>query len=161
QDLFLMIMSRKPTKEEQEAGVKALQAAKEDLVRLQALRQQKEQAVKAYEAQIPAKQAEWEKKFGQPITWTPLELGELKAKAGATLTKQSDGSALASGPNAGPEIYTITATSKLQGITAIRLEALTDPSLPKNGPGRAGGNANFVLSEFKVSIFKTGDKGPG
>ncbi|HLW63886.1 MAG TPA: DUF1549 domain-containing protein [Gemmataceae bacterium] len=161
QELFLMIMSRKATTEEQEAGIKALHASREDFARLQALHKQKEEAFKAYEAQLPAKQAEWEKKFGQPITWSPLELGELKAKAGATLAKQSDGSVLAGGTNGFPEIYTITATSKLQGITAFRLEALTDPSLPKNGPGRAGSNGNFVLNEFKVSAYKTGDKGPG
>jgi hypothetical protein len=160
-ELFMMIMSRRPSKAEQEAGIKALHAAREDSVRLQALHKQKEEAVKAYEAQLPAKQAEWEKKFGQPITWTPLEIGELKSKAGATLTKLPDGSVLAGGANGFPEIYTITATSKLQGITAFRLEALTDPSLPKNGPGRAGANGNFVLNEFKVSAYKTGDKGPG
>jgi hypothetical protein len=161
QELFMMIMSRKPTKEEQEAGIKALHASREDFARLQAMNKQKQEALKAYEAQLPAKQAEWEKKFGQPITWMPLELGELKAKAGATLTKQSDGSVLAGGANGFPEVYTITATSKLQGITAFRLEALTDPTLPKNGPGRSPSNGNFVLSEFKVSAFKTGDKGPG
>jgi hypothetical protein len=161
QELFLMIMSRKPTKEEQEAGIKALHASREDFARLQAMHKQKQEAFKAYEAQLPAKQAEWEKKFGQPVSWTPLELGEMKAKAGATLTKQSDGSVLAAGTNGFPEIYTITANSKLQGITAFRLEVLTDPSLPKNGPGRSPGNGNFVLNEFKVSAHKTGDKGPG
>ena len=35
----------------------------------------------------------------------------------------------------------------LTGITAIRLEALADPSLVKGGPGRAT-NGNFALSDF-------------
>jgi hypothetical protein len=35
-------------------------------------------------------------------------------------------------------------------ITAIRLEALADPSLPVRGPGRAD-NGNFVLNEFRVT----------
>ena len=34
-------------------------------------------------------------------------------------------------------------------MTAIRLEALTHKSLPKNGPGYAS-NGNFVLSEFEL-----------
>ncbi len=33
----------------------------------------------------------------------------------------------------------------------MRLEALTHPSLPKNGPGRAG-NGNFVLSRFDLKV---------
>jgi hypothetical protein len=32
------------------------------------------------------------------------------------------------------------------------LEAIQDPSLPFNGPGRWPGNGNFVLSEFEMSI---------
>src|SRR5262249_39532620 len=35
-------------------------------------------------------------------------------------------------------------------VTAIRLEALSDPKLPAKGPGRAP-NGNFVLNEFKVT----------
>ncbi len=38
----------------------------------------------------------------------------------------------------------------MTGITGIKLEALTDKSLPKNGPGRAGNDGNFVLTEFIV-----------
>ncbi|MCA9079410.1 MAG: PSD1 domain-containing protein [Planctomycetaceae bacterium] len=36
-------------------------------------------------------------------------------------------------------------------ITAIRLRVLTDPSLPKQGPGRAG-NGNFVLTGLHVRL---------
>ncbi|MFO0826419.1 MAG: hypothetical protein U0792_25420 [Gemmataceae bacterium] len=38
----------------------------------------------------------------------------------------------------------------LVGITAIRLEAIADPKLPKGGPGR-GSNGGFVLTEFKLT----------
>src|SRR5262249_47112084 len=40
---------------------------------------------------------------------------------------------------------------RLGGITGIRLEALTDPSLPFNGPGREPLNGNFHVAEFTVS----------
>ena len=43
---------------------------------------------------------------------------------------------IASGPNPGSVVYTIEARTTLPRITAIRLEALPDPSLPKGGPGR-------------------------
>ena len=61
-----------------------------------------------------------------------------------------DHSILASGTRFNIDIYTITAATTLTGITGIRLEALTDPSLPFNGPGRQPSNGNFVLSEFRV-----------
>ena len=38
----------------------------------------------------------------------------------------------------------------MTGITGIRIELLTDASLPNNGPGRNPANGNFVLTEFKV-----------
>src|SRR5262249_17044804 len=76
---------------------------------------------------------------------------------GATLTKQSDGSVLAGGKNADFDTYTFSATTDLTDIAAIRLEALADPSMVKNGPGRAG-NGNFALTDFRVTVTpKAGD----
>jgi hypothetical protein len=43
------------------------------------------------------------------------------------------------------------AHTEATGISAIRLEALADPSLVKGGPGRAG-NGNFALSDFRLTI---------
>src|SRR5207237_406318 len=45
--------------------------------------------------------------------------------------------------------YEIIARTKKTGLTAIRLEALTDESLPHRGPGRAS-NGNFILTEFEL-----------
>lgn len=83
------------------------------------------------------------------LVWTTLEPHEMKAAKGTKLTSQADKSVLASGPNPVPETYTIQAHTALKGITAIRLEVLTDPTLPQGGPGRAA-NANFVLNAFEV-----------
>jgi hypothetical protein len=157
-EIFLSVLCREPTAQEIELGLTALKSAADDYKRLLALHQKKADELKAYEDQIPAKQAAWEAKYGQPTVWEPLDLGEMKSQGGATLTRQKDGSVLVSGDkNATPEIYTINASTKLKGITAVRLEALTDPSLPSKGPGRAP-NGNFVLNEFKLSIGKAGDK---
>ncbi len=41
--------------------------------------------------------------------------------------------------------------TEMKQIAAIRLEALSDPSLVKGGPGRAA-NGNFALTDFKVSV---------
>jgi hypothetical protein len=52
------------------------------------------------------------------------------------LTSSPDGSVLASGPNPPTVAYTIEAAPTLPRITAVRVEALPDPALPKGGPGR-------------------------
>ena len=51
------------------------------------------------------------------------------------LTKQPDGSIKAGGKIPAAETYTLTANVDLKGITAIRLEALTDDALQQKGPG--------------------------
>ncbi len=54
-----------------------------------------------------------------------------------------------------PGPATSTATVRLAGLrgkfTHLRIEALTDNSLPGNGPGRTA-HANFVLSEVEVRV---------
>lgn len=92
------------------------------------------------------------------LVWTNLDPHQLKSAKGTTLTKQGDRSILAGGPKPSPETYTIEAHTPLKGITAIRLEVLTDGSLPNNGPGRAV-NGNFVLNNFTVQAAPKNDPG--
>jgi WD40 repeat protein len=82
-------------------------------------------------------------------TWTVLKPTWMKSERGATLTLQSDDSILASGINARGDLYTVTVVSNLERVAAVRLEALPDPSLPNNGPGRHP-SGNFHLSEFRL-----------
>ena len=86
------------------------------------------------------------------IEWTVLELSG-RTESGVVLTALPGKSLLASGKPGKKDEYLATARSPLTKIRSVKLEALTDPSLPKSGPGRAG-NGNFVLSEF---WFRTGD----
>ncbi len=67
------------------------------------------------------------------------------------LTRQPDGSVLASGPNPALTTYTITAVSPLRGITGVRIDALVDPSLPKTGPGRDA-YGHFRITGLQVEI---------
>jgi hypothetical protein len=62
-----------------------------------------------------------------------------------------DGSILASGKNPKFDEYTITTHASLARIAAIRIEALTHPSMVKGGPGRAS-NGNFALSDLHVEM---------
>ena len=59
-----------------------------------------------------------------------------RATNDVTLTTRPDGSLLASGPNAKLTSYVVTVDTTAQNITALKIEALPDPALPRGGPGR-------------------------
>lgn len=86
---------------------------------------------------------------GKPSTpWLTLE--STSATGRVPLKKLADGSLLAGGKAESTDTYTITARTSQKSITAIRIEALSDPSLPKAGPGRAP-DGNFCLTEITLS----------
>ncbi|MCC9602835.1 PSD1 and planctomycete cytochrome C domain-containing protein [Stieleria sp. JC731] len=61
-----------------------------------------------------------------------------------------DGSVLLRGGDPpAKDTYTVTLETDCEQINAIRLDVLTDPSLPMDGPGRSE-RRNFVLHEFTV-----------
>lgn len=100
--------------------------------------------------QLQARQAEWEKKVAAAAPWTTLEVTSAQSSAGATLTKQPDGSILAGGTTPQSDVYTVVAQTDVMGVRALRLELVTDPSLPNQGPGRAQ-NGNFVLTRLLLT----------
>ncbi len=60
---------------------------------------------------------------------------------------------LSSGDLTKRDVYTITFHGPFSDVRALRLEALADPRLPKQGPGRTyyeGPLGDFVLSELIV-----------
>ncbi len=100
---------------------------------------------------LVAGEVAWERSLSQsPTNWTVFHPTRVASSAGATLTVAPDGSILASGKRGDADTYTVIAPSDLKSITAFRLEALPDPSLPAGGPGRAG-DGNFVLTDFKAA----------
>ena len=106
-------------------------------------------AITRYESEeLPRHAAALDAATAAQSTWTALS-GTLVSAGGATSAPQEDGSFLISGTNPEHDTYTITATTDQVGMTAIRLEALTHPSLVKNGPGRAA-NGNFALTDLTV-----------
>jgi cytochrome c553 len=112
-----------------------------------------------YEAkQLPGRFAEREKLQASkpaPPGWLIPNIASMKSAGGATLTKQDDGSILVGGTNPPKETLTFTLETDLTGITALRIEALKDSSLAKNGPGRAA-NGNFCLTDLSVTAGPTG-----
>ena len=97
-------------------------------------------------------QSQWERQTAAYHPhWVTLNPASAVACSGAELALQPDGSILVSGPKAQTDVYTITAHAELKGITAFRVEALADPSLPHGGPGRHE-NGGFVLSHLRVEV---------
>ncbi len=82
--------------------------------------------------------------------WTLMNVEQVQSNAKTKFVRQSDDSWLAEGSAPGKEIISCTMRTDVAAIAAIRLETLTDASLPKLGPGRAD-NGNFVLGHFRVS----------
>jgi Protein of unknown function (DUF1553)/Protein of unknown function (DUF1549) len=105
--------------------------------------------------QLPAHFAAWEQTpeaaTVKSSPWRILSVTGAKSKGEATLTRQDDGSVLASGTNPEFDTYTLEASLPTGKYTGIRLEALSHPSLAKGGPGRAE-NGNFALTDFTVVL---------
>jgi tetratricopeptide (TPR) repeat protein/tRNA A-37 threonylcarbamoyl transferase component Bud32 len=73
-----------------------------------------------------------------PIRWTVLKPVAAKSELGATLSLLPDDSILASGANPPKDRYNVVLTVDTAiDLAGVRLEALTHPSLPGNGPGRS------------------------
>lgn len=105
-------------------------------------------AIQDYErSQLKQSLLKWEKQHPKPKPiWTILKPEAVKSKQKTTLKILPDRSVLATGENPGrAEIYTIKFRTNLKNINGIRIEALTDPSLPKNGPGRSP-SGDFLLT---------------
>ena len=101
----------------------------------------------------PKAVAEWEAALkAKAGRWYVLTPEKMTAVSGANFKAGSDGSILVSGKTAGTDDYTISASSKLKKITAIKIEVLAHDKLGSGGPGR---NGNFVLNEIELTSGRT------
>jgi hypothetical protein len=87
--------------------------------------------------------------------WIPLRSSVATATNKATLKPLADRSILASGKK-DKGVYNLQFPTELKNITGFRIEALTDPSLPSNGPGLPS-NGNFVVTEVEVKMAPKSD----
>jgi len=88
---------------------------------------------------------------GPAPVFTPLELVSFEAESEAGFEVLEDGSIRMTGDlKKSSDVYTLTARTAHARITAFRLEALPDPSLPRGGPGRADSGA-FIVTGVTVS----------
>ena len=80
-----------------------------------------------------------------------LEVAAVETTGGEDHSVLDDQSLLFGGAVPGTTVYRVTVKTKLEGIRAFKVEALTHESLPGEGPGRGDAKrANFILSELAV-----------
>jgi len=117
--------------------------------------------IAALDEQLAARRAEletpdraWEseqqKRLRDAAAIHPLEVVAFESTEGSTYELLPDGSVLLSGDAPDQDTYIVQARTAVKGIRAIRLDALTDASLPGMGPGRGDEKRpNFVLTRFR------------
>lgn len=103
---------------------------------------------------LEARYQEWlAAESARAVPWTTLR--PIRATANLPrLTVLDDDSVLASGDQTKSDTYALAFVDVPPRITAIRLEALPDERLPKNGPGRVyyeGPFGDFFLSEITLA----------
>lgn len=92
-------------------------------------------------------------------TWISPQRLEAKSKNGSTIEPESDNSFKVKGKNPTHDVLEIYASTPLNIIKTVRLQALANTTLVKNGPGRAS-NGNFALSELKIEARPSGTDTP-
>ena len=127
-----------------------------EIARLESIRSNADTNLKNAESRLPAWIQDWEKSMAVKPSeieseWRTFDNAIAKSVGGAQLTKLSDGSFLASGPNPANDSY--VASGALQGseLTAILIEVFPDSSLPNESLGR-GFNGNFILTDVSAQI---------
>lgn len=97
--------------------------------------------------------ADWEAELAATDSrWQTLRPEELGSTGGSTLTSSDDGSVLSGGARPERDLYTVVAPISAGEIRGLRLEVLTDDSLPQRGPGRQD-NGNLHLNELRLFVI--------
>lgn len=89
---------------------------------------------------------------GTTVTpWVPLQVVNLQSQHGTTLEEIYDGSVWASGTLPDEETYTLTGTAPLKGVSAVRVDVISDARLPQRGNGR-GANGTVTISHVELAV---------
>ena len=89
--------------------------------------------------------------------WKPLRVTKATSAGSATFALAEDGNIAVGGPRPAKDTYTLVANPGAGRLSALRVDALAAPDLPKGGPGRADDGA-FRLSEVSVTIVRPDGK---
>ncbi len=127
-------------------------------LRLDLERVARKDAARLLGADAAAEVAAWEgDRHALESSWRTAEWDRVSAGKGVVWKRLPDGSLLASGENPERDDTILEWRGAGSRVTALRLEVLPDPSLPKNGPGRAV-NGNLHLSEMAAEVLDAAGK---
>ena len=112
-----------------------------------------DEQIAARRKELERPDAAWEKQLRETAAEAPaihpLDIVSFESTEGSTFEILSDQSVLLSGEAPDRDTYVIKARTTKTAIRGVRLDALTDPSLPGTGPGRGDEERpNFVLSRI-------------
>jgi hypothetical protein len=109
-------------------------------------------ALTRYEKEVfPGAFAKWRQMERPKLPAAPWWLIDpVTANGRLTMMRQNDGSFLCTAKPEKNNSFTLVAHTLLKGITAIRLEALADKSLPAGGPGQAK-DGSFLLTQVQIT----------
>ncbi|MDM4018368.1 DUF1549 domain-containing protein [Roseiconus lacunae] len=129
-----------------------IEAAKPEQDRLAKEREQRiaeaEKKLETANGKLDAKADEFVKQNRDGIDWHPLLANKATSTNKAKFAIGPDRVITAS-ENSDKGTYTLEFPTSLKHITGLRLEAISDPSLPAGGPGLPP-NGNFVITEIEV-----------
>ena len=89
--------------------------------------------------------------------WQLIEPTEIRSQNGAEFERKPDGSILVTGPNPDNDTIEVTAELAMEGVRALRIEALRDTALPKGGIGRSTEGGTFTLTDLEVEVALPGE----
>jgi hypothetical protein len=124
----------------------------EKLAALRESQRELEQKLAEETPDLIAARGQWESDVRASLNaWTALKPAAVTSDMQVTFKIGDDATVLTeNNPASGVDTTRITAKAAMPAVTAIRIEALADPTFPANGPGR-GSNGNFVLTEVRVT----------
>ena len=101
--------------------------------------------------------AAWEKAARESLAhspkWQTLKVATFRAHGGEDHRVLADGSVLLTGNVPGTARYEVEVRSSLKEVTGFKLETLTHPDIPGQGPGRGDSvRSNFVLNQFEATF---------
>jgi len=137
-----------------------------DRERLQARIVELDRRLEERRAELAPQDPAWEQGLRARAASAPREhvlaVDRFECASGSPHELLPDGSILLGGEAPDKDTYTLVATARHERIRGFRLETLTDPSLPGDGPGRGDARRPaFLLHEFEVAVGTGAADAPG
>ncbi len=120
---------------------------------LAGLKAQRKEVVTSSEEEFQGWLASLREHNRQEVAWQTVVPERFETTGGETFAVLEDGAVLLSGSVPDTVEHVFTLAPQVGPITAIKLDALVDESIPGKGPGRGDAKrANFILSEIVVEL---------